>query len=75
MSGLPLVLDAAGLEGLCAPRPPDRLRALLAEAHRREREVLASFAPRSLEDRPARVHSRRASPATTLRSASGPPFG
>jgi predicted nucleic acid-binding protein len=40
MSGLPLVLDAAGLEGLTAARPPERLRALLAEAHRRGREVL-----------------------------------
>ena len=38
---LPLVLDGAGLDGLSAPRPPDRLRALLAEAHRRHREVLA----------------------------------
>jgi len=38
---LPLVLDAAGLSALADPRPPDRLRALLAEAHRRSREVIA----------------------------------
>lgn len=38
---LPLVLDAAGLDALSARRPPDRLRGLLAEAHRRGREVLA----------------------------------
>ncbi len=38
---LPLVLDAAGLSALTEPRPPDRLRALLAEAHQRGREVLA----------------------------------
>ena len=41
MSAAPLVLDAAGLEALCAPRPPDRFRALLAEAHRRGRDVIA----------------------------------
>lgn len=41
MIGLPLVLDAAGLDALAGPRPPDGLRALLAEAHRRGREVLA----------------------------------
>lgn len=41
MTGAPLVLDAAGLEALAAPRPPDSLRALLAEAHRRDREVVA----------------------------------
>lgn len=40
MTGAPLILDAAGLAGLAASRPPDRLRALLAEAHRRGREVL-----------------------------------
>ncbi len=40
MSGAPLVLDAAGLEALSAPGPPDRVRALLAEAHRRGREVV-----------------------------------
>ena len=38
---LPLVLDAAGLDGVSAATPPPRLRALLAEAHRRHREVLA----------------------------------
>lgn len=37
---LPLVLDSAGLDGLAATRPPDLLRALLAEAWRRERDVL-----------------------------------
>ncbi|MGI8685193.1 MAG: PIN domain-containing protein [Acidimicrobiales bacterium] len=41
MTGAPLVLDAAGLDALAAPRPPDTLRALLAEAHRRGREVIA----------------------------------
>jgi len=40
VSGAPLVLDAAGLDALAAPRPPDRMRALLAEAARRERDVL-----------------------------------
>lgn len=40
MTGLPLVLDAAGLDALAGPRPPDGLRALLAEAHRRGREVV-----------------------------------
>jgi predicted nucleic acid-binding protein len=35
------VLDVAGLEALAARRPPDSLRALLAEAHRRGREVIA----------------------------------
>ena len=35
------MLDAAGLEALSAPRPPERFRALLAEAHRRGREVVA----------------------------------
>lgn len=40
MSGPPLVLDAAGLSALAGPRPPDQLRALLAEASRRGREVL-----------------------------------
>lgn len=40
MSGVPLVLDAAGLHALASARPPDRLRALLAEALRREREVV-----------------------------------
>jgi predicted nucleic acid-binding protein len=41
MSGPPLVLDAAGLDGLSAAQPPELLRALLAEAHRRGREVVA----------------------------------
>lgn len=40
MTGAPLVLDAAGLDALAAPRPPDTLRALLAEAHRRGREII-----------------------------------
>jgi len=37
----PLVLDAAGLEALTAHEPPHSMRALLAEAHRRDREVIA----------------------------------
>lgn len=41
MTGPPLVLDAAGLEALARPRPPDRLRALLAQALARDREVIA----------------------------------
>ena len=41
MSGVPLVLDAAGLDAIGAARPPEMMRALLAEAHRRDREVLA----------------------------------
>ena len=41
MSGVPLVLDAAGLDALSAARPTEMMRALLAEAHRRSREVLA----------------------------------
>ncbi|HET8615053.1 MAG TPA: PIN domain-containing protein [Actinomycetales bacterium] len=36
----PLVLDSAGLEALARARPSDSIRALLAEAHRRGREVL-----------------------------------
>ncbi|MGQ0466500.1 MAG: PIN domain-containing protein [Sporichthyaceae bacterium] len=36
----PLVLDAAALDALARPVPPARLRAFLAEAHRREAEVL-----------------------------------
>lgn len=40
MSGLPVVLDAAGLDELAASRPSDLFRELLAEAHRRGREVL-----------------------------------
>jgi predicted nucleic acid-binding protein len=41
MTGPPLVLDAAGLEAIAAGRPPDTVRALLTEAHRRAREVIA----------------------------------
>lgn len=41
MSAAPLVLDAAGLDALCAARPPDWFRALLAEAHKRGREVVS----------------------------------
>ncbi|MFN0030254.1 MAG: VapC toxin family PIN domain ribonuclease [Acidimicrobiales bacterium] len=41
MNDAPVILDAAGLDGLAAPRPPDSLRAILAEAHRRRREILA----------------------------------
>lgn len=41
MSGLPLVLDAAGLGALASAQPPETLRALLAEASRRSREVIA----------------------------------
>ncbi|MGH9122428.1 MAG: PIN domain-containing protein [Acidimicrobiales bacterium] len=40
MRGAPLVLDAAGLDALCSSRPPPRFRALVAEALRRDREVL-----------------------------------
>jgi predicted nucleic acid-binding protein len=40
LTGAPLILDAAGLEALAARRPPDTFRALLAEALRRDREVL-----------------------------------
>ena len=40
MSGAPLVLDAAGLDAIAATRPPEMIRALLAEAHRRGREVI-----------------------------------
>ncbi len=38
---LPVVLDAAGLTALSDAHPSDRLRALLAEAARRGREVVA----------------------------------
>lgn len=38
---LPVVLDAAGLAELSAAHPSDRFRALLAEAARRGREVVA----------------------------------
>lgn len=41
MSGLPLVLDSAGLDGLSRRRPPELLRALLAEALERGRAVIA----------------------------------
>jgi predicted nucleic acid-binding protein len=41
MSGAPLVLDAAGLDAIAGSRPPELIRALLAEAHRRGREVIA----------------------------------
>jgi predicted nucleic acid-binding protein len=41
VTGAPLVLDAAGLEALAATRPSDMFRALLREAHRRGREVIA----------------------------------
>ncbi len=41
MTGAPLVLDAAGLDELIASRPSDTFRALLAEALRRGREVIA----------------------------------
>jgi predicted nucleic acid-binding protein len=37
---LPLVLDAAGLDALCATTPTAALRALLREAHERGRDVL-----------------------------------
>ncbi|MGH3856426.1 MAG: PIN domain-containing protein [Pseudonocardiaceae bacterium] len=37
---VPVVLDAEGLEALCAPTPPEQLRALLHEAWVRERDVL-----------------------------------
>jgi predicted nucleic acid-binding protein len=41
VSGLPLVLDSAGLGGLSRHRPPELLRALLAEALERGRDVIA----------------------------------
>jgi predicted nucleic acid-binding protein len=41
VTGAPLVLDAAGLDELIASRPSDTFRALLAEALRRGREVIA----------------------------------
>lgn len=40
MTGAPLVLDAAGLDALSSARPPEALRALLAEALHRGREVI-----------------------------------
>lgn len=39
MSGVPLILDAAGLDQLAAETPAPRFRALLAEAERLDREV------------------------------------
>ena len=41
MNGAPLVLDAAGLEAITLDPPPTPIRALLAEAHRRGREVIS----------------------------------
>lgn len=41
MTGPPLVLDATGLDALASRHPPDDFRALLAEAYRRGREVVA----------------------------------
>lgn len=35
------MLDAAGLAAMAARRPPDMFRAVLAEAYRRDREVIA----------------------------------
>ncbi len=35
-----VVLDAAGLDALSEQRPPERLRALLAEAHARQSDVV-----------------------------------
>ncbi|HEV7535908.1 MAG TPA: type II toxin-antitoxin system VapC family toxin [Acidimicrobiia bacterium] len=40
MSGAPLVLDATGLDAVSAARPSETIRALLAEAWRRGREVI-----------------------------------
>lgn len=37
---LPVVLDAEGLDALAASRPPERFRALCAEAWRRRRDIL-----------------------------------
>ncbi|MGI9016731.1 MAG: type II toxin-antitoxin system VapC family toxin [Euzebya sp.] len=37
---LPLVLDAEGLSSVASARPPDGVRALLREAHRRDRDVI-----------------------------------
>lgn len=39
MSGVPLILDATGLDQLAAERPSSRFRALLAEAVRLDRDV------------------------------------
>lgn len=40
MTGAPLILDADGLDALTEQPPPDRLRALLAEAWERKSDVL-----------------------------------
>jgi len=40
MTGAPLILDADGLDALTEQPPPDRLRALLAEAWERQSDVL-----------------------------------
>jgi predicted nucleic acid-binding protein len=40
MTGAPLILDADGLDALTEKTPPDRLRALLAEAWERKSDVL-----------------------------------
>jgi predicted nucleic acid-binding protein len=40
MTGAPLILDADGLDALTEQPPPDRLRALLAEAWNRQSDVL-----------------------------------
>ena len=40
MNGVPLILDADGLDALTEQPPPDRLRALLAEAWERKSDVL-----------------------------------
>jgi hypothetical protein len=40
MTGAPLNLDADGLDALTEQPPPDRLRALLAEAWERKSDVL-----------------------------------
>ena len=73
MTGMPLVLDAAGLEALAADRPPDILRALLAEAHRRGRTVIApTLVCAELARGRARTRAlRRRWPATTAHGASG----
>ncbi len=41
MSGVPIVLDASGLDALARTHPPARLRALLRLAAEEERELLA----------------------------------
>jgi predicted nucleic acid-binding protein len=42
MTGAPLILDADGLDALTEQPPPDRLRALLAEAWERKSDVLVA---------------------------------